>query len=70
MEIKSGLMFTSDPVGGKILELLSQSIPEDQIVESICRECEVSPEVVRPDLANFMSQLRSYGLIETEMHSA
>lgn len=70
MEIKSGLMFTSDPVGGRILELLKQSIPEDQIIETVSRECEVSAEVVRPDLANFMSQLRSYGLVETEMPSA
>ncbi|WP_158790849.1 PqqD family protein [Granulicella sp. L60] len=69
MEIKSGLMFTSDPVGGRILELLKQSVPEDQIIATISRECEVFPEIVRPDLANFMAQLRSYGIVESEMPS-
>jgi hypothetical protein len=70
MEITSGLMFTSDPVGGRILELLKQSLSEEQIVETVSRECEVSPEIVRPDLERFMEQLRSYGLISTGLPSA
>ncbi len=70
MEIKSGLMFTSDPVGGRILELLKQSASDDQIIDTVSRECEVSSEIVRSDFITFMSQLRSYGLIETEKPSA
>ncbi len=70
MEIKSGLMFTTDPVGGRILALLKQSIPDEQMIETVSRACEVLSDVVRPDFANFISQLRSYGLVETEMPSA
>ncbi len=70
MEIKSGLMFTSDPVGGRILELLKQSTSADQIVATVSRECEVEQDVVRPDFERFMEQLRSYGLVETEVATA
>lgn len=69
MEIKSGLMYTSDPVGGRILELIQQGLPKEQIVESISRECEesnVSRETVRRDLERFIEQLASYGVLEVE----
>jgi Coenzyme PQQ synthesis protein D (PqqD) len=66
MEIKQGLMYTSNPVGGRILELLSQGKSADQVVESISRECEVEKETVRQDLEGFIQQLISYGIVNTE----
>ena len=66
MEIKQGLMYTSNPVGGRILELLSQGNSVDQVVESISRECEVGPELVRSDLEAFIVQLASYGIVSAE----
>ena len=66
MEIKQGLMYTSNPVGGRILELLSQGNSAEQVVESISRECEVEPEMVRKDLETFVEQLRSYGIVQME----
>ena len=66
MEIKQGLMYTSNPVGGRILELLSQGNSVDQVVESISRECEVGQEMVRPDFEAFIEQLASYGIVTAE----
>jgi hypothetical protein len=66
MEIKQGLMYTSNPVGGRVLELLSQGSSPEQVVESISRECEVEPETVRTDLETFVEQLRSYGIVHTD----
>jgi hypothetical protein len=63
MEIKQGMMFTSNPVGGRILELLSQGASDDAVVDTISRECEAPPETVREDLASFVEQLRSYGIV-------
>jgi hypothetical protein len=73
MEIKSGLMYTSDPVGGRILELIKQGLSKEQIVESISHECEesnVSRETVRRDLERFIEQLASYGVLEAETLTA
>jgi hypothetical protein len=66
MEIKQGLMYTSNPVGGRILELLSQGNSPEQVVESITRECEVEQEMVRRDLETFIEQLVSYGIVNAE----
>jgi hypothetical protein len=64
MEIKQGMMFTSNPVGGRILELVSQGASAHDVVETISRECDAPPETVRQDLAAFVEQLRSYGIIQ------
>ena len=70
MEIKQGMMYTSNPVGGRILELLSQGTSPENVVETISRECTVAQETVRHDLEHFVEQLRTYGLIEPERLSA
>ena len=66
MEIKQGMMYTSNPVGGRILELLSKGMSPENVVETISHECVVSQETVRQDLERFVERLRSYGLIQTE----
>jgi hypothetical protein len=70
MEIKQGMMYTSNPVGGRILELLSQGRSAENVVETISCECAVSKETVRHDLERFIEQLRSYGLVEQEKATA
>jgi hypothetical protein len=66
MDISHGMMYTSNAVGGRMLELLSQGISPENVVATISRECVVSEETVRRDLERFVQQLRSYGLIETK----
>ena len=70
MEIKQGMMYTSNPVGGRILELLSQGVSPENVVETISRECVVPQETVRNGLERFVEQLRTYGLIEQEKLTA
>jgi DNA-binding transcriptional ArsR family regulator len=70
MDIKQGMMYTSNPVGGRIVELLSQGMSAESVVEAISRECSVSQDTVRHDLERFVEQLRSYGLVEPEKVSA
>ena len=70
MEIKQGMMYTSNPVGGRIFELLSQGHSPEQVIGMISRECEVEPETVRRDLEVFLEQLSSYGLITQDVATA
>lgn len=70
MEIKQGMMYTSNPVGGRILELLSQGISGESVSEMISRECNVEEERVRRDVERFVEQLRSYGLIDNDKQAA
>jgi hypothetical protein len=65
MEIQQGMMYTSNPVGGRILELLSQGLPESDVVETISRECDTPQETVRHDFETFIEQLRSYSIVSS-----
>jgi hypothetical protein len=67
MEINQGMMYTSNPVGGRILELISQGMSEEQVVATISCECDISQDTVRKGLEIFVAQLRSYGLVEQEI---
>lgn len=66
MDIQQGMMYTSNPVGGRILELLSQGRLQNDVVEIISRESEAPQETVRHDLEAFIEQLRSYGIVTLE----
>ncbi len=66
MEIKQGLMYTSNPVGGRIFELLTQGHAPEQVVRIISLECDVEPDMVQRDLEGFLEQLGSYGLISPD----
>jgi hypothetical protein len=70
MDIKGGMMYTSNPVGGRILELLQGGMTGEDVVEIVSRECDTDPERVRHDLERFVEQLRSYGLVEQDRVSA
>jgi hypothetical protein len=70
MEIKQGLMYTSNPVGGRIFELLSQGSTPDQVVNIISRECDTDADIVRHDIESFLEQLDSYGLISPDASAA
>jgi hypothetical protein len=70
MEIKQGLMYTSNPVGGRIFELLSQGQTPEQVVATVSRECDVEPAMVHRDLEGFLEELSSYGLISQDASAA
>jgi hypothetical protein len=66
MHIGQGLMYTSNPVGGLMLELLSQGFSQEQVVERVCLECELmdGQETVRADLGKYIELLESYGIVQ------
>jgi Coenzyme PQQ synthesis protein D (PqqD) len=66
MHIQQGLMYTSNPVGGLMLELLSQGLSPEQVVERVCHECDLADgqEMVRADLEKYIGLLESYGIVE------
>lgn len=66
MHIQQGLMYTSNPVGGRMLELLSQGQSPEQVVETVSHECNTEQQIVRADLEKFVEQLRSYNILEQE----
>jgi Coenzyme PQQ synthesis protein D (PqqD) len=70
MEIKSGMMFASNPVGGRILELMAKGATSEEVVEAISKECNVSKEIVLRDLKSFTDQLRALGLLENDAPNA
>ncbi len=67
MEIKSGMMFASNPVGGRILELLVEGATSREVVEAISKECNVSQDLVLRDLESFAEQLSALGLLEGDV---
>jgi hypothetical protein len=70
MHIQQGLMYTSNPVGGRILELLTQGHAPESVIPIISRECEVDEETVRRDLGKYLELLRSYNIVEPQVTAA
>lgn len=62
-------IFTLNPSGSMIWEMLGASTPDHAIVESIFRKYEVAPEQAQTDLAEFIEALRSAGLISASSQS-
>ena len=56
-------IFTLNPVGSMIWDILGAATPDHTIVQSICQRYEVKPEQARTDLAMFLDSLRAAGLI-------
>jgi len=56
-------IFTLNPVGTKIWEMLGSAAPNDLIVQSICEEYAVTPEEAEKDLEEFQDSLHTAGLI-------
>jgi hypothetical protein len=58
-------IFTLNPIGTMIWEMLSTATPNRKIVQAICQEYEVTLEEAESDLAGFLDSLRAAGLIIT-----
>lgn len=65
---KSAVNFNSiislNDMGQTIWNLLEKEMTEDELLQSILAEYEVSAEQVRADIASFVSKLRENGCIE------
>ena len=56
-------IFTLNPVGSRIWELLEGPVAPSQLVSAIAGEFDVSPADAARDVAEFLDSLRTAGLI-------
>ena len=70
LDVETGKMFRLNPIGMRMLTLLQQGIPADQIAEEISRECGVDTHTVGEDLRNFSTTLAERGLLPADLSSS
>jgi hypothetical protein len=58
-------IFTLNPLGSMIWEMLAKATLGQAIVESICRKYEIPPQQAQTDLVGFLNSLHSVGLISS-----
>lgn len=66
LDVRQGQMFNLNLVGSRILELLKNGNSESEIVDRISREFEVSRDVAKSDLREFLEALKKHKLIEEQ----
>lgn len=64
LDVGRGRMFNLNLVGSRILELLKTGYAEAQIVTQISREFGASPEIVLPDVREFLASMERNRLVE------
>ena len=64
LDIRRGRMFSVNPVGSKILELLEQGQNEPSIADEISRLYATNIEVVRPDVHDFIEALHEHHIVQ------
>ena len=63
LDVERGAMFSLNPVGARILELLQQKYSMLSLVAQIRQEFGAPEEMVRGDVEEFLSTLREHGLL-------
>ena len=63
LDLAGGIIYGLNPVGSRILALLSQDLDENQIKSKISREFSVDIEMVCSDVDEFLAQLLARNLI-------
>lgn len=64
LDVRRGRMFSVNPVGSKILELLEQGQNERRIAQEISRLYGTNIEVVQADVHDFMEALREQHIVQ------
>jgi hypothetical protein len=62
LDIRSGKMFSLNPAGSLIFQLLERSLPEERIVEELVNRFDISIDVARTDLNEFRRALKQHAL--------
>lgn len=64
LDLVNGQIFTANAIGARIWQcLVVDNQPKEQIVETIAREWETTPEIVAPDVERFVAQLKQRNLL-------
>lgn len=65
LDVSTGSIFQSNPVGSRIWQKLQAGVSLPQVVEEISLEFNAAPSQVEPDVREFVAQLRERNLIAT-----
>ncbi|MBX7138572.1 MAG: PqqD family peptide modification chaperone [Oligoflexia bacterium] len=65
LDVKQGMYFGLDLVGGRIWELLSEPIRFSEIATAIVNEFEVERAVAEADIRAFLEELQRHNLVRT-----
>ena len=63
LDIHHGQMFCLNVVGAKILELMQQGYEESRIADEISRDYQMSRDVVRADVLEFIETLHKHHIL-------
>jgi hypothetical protein len=66
LNVETGVYFGLDELGSEIWHLLEQSQTEEAIIQHLMGEYDVSADVLRADLVDFLDVLRDKGLVRLE----
>jgi hypothetical protein len=69
LDVHEGRLFSINPTGSKILDLLKEGRNEVQIADEIARSCGVTVESVRSDVHEFIDALRAFDIVTTTLES-
>ena len=64
LDVEKGEIFTLNPVGTRIVELLQEGHDEFSLARTLSREFSVPEEVVKRDVDDFLFRLRQERLID------
>ena len=65
LDIRQGQMFNLNSVGSKILELLKTGVAEPAIVDEVSSTFQVSRDVAKGDVQEFIESLKHHHLLES-----
>lgn len=63
LNVTTGRYHGLNPVAARIWDLLADPISEDQLIDRLLEEFEVTPEACRAEVAAFLASLRERGLL-------
>jgi hypothetical protein len=69
LDVHHGRMFSINPIGSKILELIKEGRDESQIVDEIVRAYGVAIEIARTDVREFIDTLCAHRIVITTADS-
>jgi hypothetical protein len=69
LDVDRGIVFSINPVGLRIIELLQEGNDAPRIADVISQEFRVSQEIARDDVANFLTALREQQVLNDTSRS-
>lgn len=64
LDIRQGCMFTFNPTGSRILQMLKPGVEEKEIALMLVQEFSADPETAAADTTEFLRLLRERALVE------